>query len=118
MIDNREGSKGATAGSGIHSPETAATGLLRNPSGLHSRGNQSRAGMLRCLRADSLAGRPGYPLRHDIHRPSDRGILRRLGIRSSAERDDRGIPRLPGIDRSEDQSNREYRNDLGLRCQP
>ena len=114
MIDNREGSKGeTTSGSGIHSPETAATGLLPSPSGLHSGGNQSRAGMLRCLGADSLAGRPGIPHRHGIHRPGDRGewgILRRLGLRNPVEEDERRIPRLPGIHKSGDQSMREHRS--------
>jgi hypothetical protein len=118
IIDNREASKGeTTADSGIHSLETAATGLLPSPSGLHGRGNQSRAGMRRCLGAHSLAGRPGIPHPRGIHRPGDRGersILRRLGIRSSAEQDGRGIPRLPGIHRSEDRSNREHRNNLGI----
>jgi hypothetical protein len=69
MIDNREGSKGETTGSDIHSLETAATGLLPSPSALDSRGSQSKAGMLRCLGADSLAGRPGIPHCRGIRRP-------------------------------------------------
>jgi hypothetical protein len=73
--------------------------------------------MLRCLGADSLAGRSGIPHRHRIHRPGhrgERGILRRLGIRSSAEQDDRGILHRPGTRRLVDPDKREYRNRLDI----
>jgi hypothetical protein len=113
MLDNQEGSKAeATAGSGIRNLETAATRLLQSPSGRHSQGNQSRAGMLRCPGVRSVANRRGIPRPHGIQRLGDRGEQdspRRLRIHSSVqdkrgiphpkEPDERGIPRRRGIRR-------------------
>src|SRR6516162_8491223 len=49
---------------GEESVQTQFSEARPHSDGLHSRGNQSRAGMLCRLRADSQASRPGYPHRH------------------------------------------------------
>jgi len=117
MIDTREGSGEATAGSGIHNLETAATRLLRSPSGRHSQENQSRAGMLRCPGVRSLADRRGIPHPHGIQRLADRDEQDspgRLRIHSLAE-DKRGIPRRRGIRRPGVQPQQDIPLRLGIR---
>ena len=128
MIDNREGSGEATAGSGIRNLETAATRPLRSPSGRHSQGNQSRAGMLRCPGVRCLADRRGILHPHGIQRLGDRGEQdspRRLRIHSSVqdkrgiphpkEPDERGIPRRRGIRRPGVQPQQDIPLRLGIR---
>ena len=117
MIDNREGSGEATAGSGIRNLETGATRPLRSPSGRHSQENQSRAGMLRCPGVRSLADRRGIPHPHGIQRLGDRGEQdspRRLRNHSSAQ-DKQGIPRRHVIRRPGVQPQQDIPLRLGIR---
>jgi hypothetical protein len=100
MIDNRERRKGdTTVGSGIHSPETAATGLLPTPSGLHRQGNQSTA---------------GSPNRFAVHNREEQG--RWAGPnRSVKDRNSWGILRRPGTHRLVNRAQRDIPSGWGIR---
>src|SRR5215472_299818 len=135
-IHNREGGTGkTTVGSGIHSPEAAATGLLPKPSELHSQEKQSTTGSSNRLAAHSREGQARWavPSRSVNHSPEDWsswGILLRpgthrlanrarrdvpsgWGIRSQEERDNSAAQVRSGIHKSGNRNNR-HPNDLGI----
>ena len=110
-VYNRERGNGdTTAGSGIHSPETAATGLHPIPSHIQSQGNLSRVGTPSRFAVHSREdrGSPAVPSRSGNHGPEDRssgGILRRLGTHRLVDRAQRDVPNGWGIRSQEEQCN-------------